>query len=55
MKRRVAFGCKIVKSANTPNQSSTWPFERVLRVFEGAGVRHLIMGGEAAVAYGASQ
>jgi hypothetical protein len=44
-----------VKSANKPNETLTLPFERVLRAFEEAGVKHLIMGGQAVVAYGASQ
>ena len=44
-----------MKSANRQNETSALPFERVLRAFEEAGVRHLIIGGQAAVAYGASQ
>jgi hypothetical protein len=44
-----------VKSANKPNETLPLPFERVLRAFEEAGVKHLIMGGQAVVAYGASQ
>lgn len=44
-----------MKSANTPNGTSDWPLERVLRAFEDAGVKHLIIGGQAAIAYGASQ
>ena len=38
-----------------PNETSAWPFERVLRAFEEAGVKHLVIGGQAAVAYGAAQ
>jgi hypothetical protein len=44
-----------VKSADKPNETIAWSFERVLREFERTGVKHLIMGGQAAVAYGASQ
>jgi hypothetical protein len=44
-----------VKSANTQNETSGGPLERILRAFEEAGVKHLIVGGQAAVAYGASQ
>jgi hypothetical protein len=44
-----------VSSANKANETSALPFERVLRAFEEAGVKHLVVGGQAAVAYGVSQ
>ena len=34
---------------------SLWPLERVLRALEDARVRHLVVGGQAAVIYGVSQ
>lgn len=55
MKRRVAYGCKAVKSTNTPKEASAWPLESILRAFEDAAVKHLIIGGQAVIAYGASQ
>lgn len=44
-----------MKSANTPNETLALPLDRVLRAFEKARVKHLILDGQAAVAYGVSQ
>jgi hypothetical protein len=54
-KRQIACGNKAVKSANKSNETSALPLERVLSAFEEAGVKHLILGGQAAIAYGVSQ
>jgi len=55
LKRRAAYGCKTVKTANKKNAIPSWPLERLLRAFDEAGVKYLIIGGQAAVVYGASQ
>lgn len=44
-----------MNSRRKPTAPSDWPYEQVLRAFDRTGVRFLIIGGQAALVYGASQ
>lgn len=52
---RVVYGHRLMNSARKQNARSDWPLEKVLRAFDAARVRYLIIGGQAAIIYGASQ